>query len=146
MIIFISIPACCPDVVTPHPFFLLFQRSHLSAPWHRTRNVGDADVKRHHYLTVTHVAPSYPPDNRSALPNFTAFRFFPPWFPPLSLYPFPCLKRRKKKFGGAHETRTLLAPSLRPSEAGGKVVQMKRLFKFEDMNPCSQDPHRGGGH
>lgn len=41
------------------PPFSLSQR-YLSTPWHRTPNVGDADVKRHRYLIVTHSAPLYP--------------------------------------------------------------------------------------
>lgn len=84
---------------TPQPFFLSLQSSHLSAPWHCARNVGDADVKRHHYLTVTHVAPLYPHHhhNGSALPHFTAFRFVPRGSLLYPLHPFPWIKKKKRK-------------------------------------------------
>lgn len=38
---------------------------YLSTPWHRAPNVGDADVKRHRYLIVTHSAPLYPHHHNS---------------------------------------------------------------------------------
>lgn len=85
---------------TPQPSFLSLHSSHLSAPWHCARNVGDADVKRHHYLTVTHVAPLYPHHhNGSALPHFTAFRFVPRGS---LLYPCILSPASKKESSGGH--------------------------------------------
>lgn len=90
--------AVWPDVVTPHPFSLPFSLSlfislslflflrHLCTPWHRTPNVGDADVKRHRYLTVTHSAPLYPHHNCNILLT-SQNSPFPSYTPPSPLSP-----------------------------------------------------------
>ena len=85
-----------PDVAwpddSPHPWSFSLTLSlapppprqrHLSTPWHRTPNVGDADVNRHRYLTVTHTVHHYTPTTTTTA-TLSSLHNTPPPAPPSS--------------------------------------------------------------
>lgn len=133
--------------------FSLSQR-YLSTPWHRTPNVGDADVKRHRYLIVTHSAPLYPHHHdcklfslRNALsphqasPYTSVFRssilaFFPSKMKNRGTFE---TEDEKNKNWGSENANTHLTSSLKAAQSRWQGRQneveihiARRVFKFQE--------------
>lgn len=139
--------------MSPHftPFLTLsfspslsLRQRHLSTPWHRTPNVGDADVKRHRYLTVTHSAPLYPHHHNCNTSKSVSLSIFYPLQENVGGH---LRQRMKNENWGSENTNTYLTPSLRPYGAAGKVARIKyryilygvylnfkRAYNFSSMN------------